>query len=51
LFVTPSRNGSRCLGLFERPFSSDLTRAFRLASYPDPQAERFPLDFPSLILT
>ena len=49
LFVTPSRNGSRSPGLFERPFRSDLPRALRLASYADPEAKRFSLGFPSFI--
>jgi hypothetical protein len=49
LFVTPSRNGSRCPGLFQRPFCSDLSRTFRLASYANPEAKRFPLSIPPLI--
>ena len=49
LFVTPARNRNRCPGLFKRPFCSDLSRAFRLASYADPEAKRFPLGIPSFI--
>jgi hypothetical protein len=49
LFVTAARNGTSCPGLFKRLFCSDLSRAFRLASYADPEAKRFPLGTPSLI--
>jgi hypothetical protein len=46
LFVTAARNGTSCPGLFKRLFCSDLSRAFRLASYADPEAKRFPLGTP-----